>query len=45
VIAMVWIIVQIQWISLGFLHVFIFGWGVLIVLFTLLPSVRHYYQR
>jgi hypothetical protein len=41
--AMVWIIVQIQWIPVGFLHVFIFSWGVLIVLVTLLPNVRRYY--
>jgi hypothetical protein len=44
-IAMVWIIVQIQWISLGFLHVFIFCWGILIVLFTLLPAVCRFYTR
>jgi len=44
VIAMIWIIVQIQWIPVGLLHVFIFGWGVLIVLVTLLPAVRRYYR-
>ena len=42
VIAMIWIVVQIQWIPVGFLHVFIFGWGILILVVTLLPSVRRY---
>lgn len=45
VIAMIWIVVQIQWIPLGFLHFFIFGWGVLILVVTLLPVVRRYYAR
>ncbi len=45
VIAIIWIIVQIQWIPVGLLHLFIFGWGALIVLNTLLPVVRRYYQR
>lgn len=45
VIAMIWIIVQIQWIPPGFLHGFIFGWGVLILVVTLLPVVRRYYAR
>jgi hypothetical protein len=42
--AMIWIIIQIQWIPVGFLHIFIFGWGVLIVLVTLPPNVRQYYK-
>ena len=45
VIAMIWIIVQIQWISIGFLHIFIFSWGILILLVTMLPMVRKYYRR
>ncbi len=45
VIALVWIVVQIQWIPLGFLHYFIFGWGLLIIIVTLLPVVRRYYTR
>jgi hypothetical protein len=44
VIAMIWIIVQIQWIPVGFLHIFIFGWGVLILLVTVLPNVRRHYR-
>ena len=42
VIAMIWILVQIQWIPVGFLHIFVFSWGVLILLVTLLPVVRRY---
>ncbi|RPI90911.1 MAG: hypothetical protein EHM40_17195 [Chloroflexi bacterium] len=45
VIAMIWIIVQIQWIPAGFLHIFIVSWGILILLVTLMPSVRRYYKR
>jgi len=45
VIAMVWIVVQIQWIPLGFLHVFIFVWGLLIVLTAMLRGVREYCKR
>jgi hypothetical protein len=45
VIALVWITVQIQWIQPGFLHAFIFGWGILILIVTLLPGVRQYYKR
>ncbi len=44
VIAMIWIVVQVQWIPLGFLHIFIFTWGALIVLNTLLPVVRRTYE-
>jgi len=43
VIVMIWIIVQVQWIPVGFLHIFIFVWGVVILLVTLLPNVRRYY--
>lgn len=45
VIAIIWIVVQIQWIPVGFLHIFIVGWGILILLVTLIPGVRRYYQR
>ena len=45
VIAIIWIIVQVLWIPLGFLHIFIFGWGILILVVTLLPSVREYFRR
>lgn len=43
-IAMIWIVVQIQMVQLSFLHIFIFAWGAVLVLLTLLPKVRQYYQ-
>ena len=45
VIAVIWIIVQIQWIPVGFLHVFILAWGALILLAGWLPGVRQYCRR
>ncbi len=45
VIAMIWIIVQIQWVQANFLQVVVFGWGVLIVALALLPGVRRYCMR
>jgi hypothetical protein len=45
VIAVIWIIVQIQWIPIGFLHIFILTWGVLILIVALLPGVRRYCLR
>lgn len=45
VIALIWITVQVQWVPIGFLHIFIFSWGILILLTTLIPSVRQYYQQ
>ena len=45
VISVIWIIVQIQWIPFGFLHFFIFFWGVLIMRVALLPGVRDYCKR
>jgi hypothetical protein len=44
VIAIVWIAVQVLWIPFFFLQGFILGWGILIVLNTLVPSVRRYYE-
>ncbi len=38
----VWIIVQIQWIQFGALHSICLIWGILIVIITLLPTVRRY---
>ena len=43
--AIIWIIVQIQWIPVGSLHIFILSWGVLILLVTMLPMVRMFYRR
>jgi hypothetical protein len=45
VIAVAWILVQVLWIPFWFLQAFILGWGVLIILVTLLPGVRRYYTR
>jgi len=45
VIAIIWIVVQIQWIPVGFLHIFILSWGVLILVVTLLPGVRLYIEQ
>ncbi len=44
-IAVVWILVQMLWIPFWFLQAFILAWGVLILIFTLLPGVRRYYMR
>jgi len=40
--AIVWILVQVQWITFGALHAFVLVWGALIVLVALLPGVRRY---
>lgn len=45
VIAILWIVVQVQWVTFSFLQTFILSWGVLIVLVTLLPGVRRYYTE
>jgi len=44
VIVIIWIIVEIQFIPVGFLHILYLGWGVLLLLITLLPNVRRYYK-
>ena len=38
----VWIMVQIQWVKLGFLHITYLVYGILLVVITLLPGVRKY---
>jgi hypothetical protein len=43
VIGVIWIIVQVQWISFSFLQVLILGLAVLIILLTLMPEVYRYY--
>lgn len=43
-ILIIWITVQIQMISVGFLHILYFCWGVLLLFMTLLPNVRRYYR-
>ncbi len=44
-IAMIWIIVQVQWIPIGFLHIFVFIWGAAILGVTLLPDVYGYSHK
>lgn len=45
IIALVWILVQFQWIQFGVLHAFIMSWSVLILIVTPLPGIRNYYTR
>ena len=42
VIVIIWITVQIQFIPMGYLHILYLGWGVLLLLVTLLADVRTY---
>lgn len=46
VIVMIWIAVQVLMVrEIVFLHILYFGWGVVIVLLTLLPNVQNYCYR
>lgn len=40
----IWILVQIQWVQIGFLHILYLIWGVIILVITFLPAVRDYYH-
>ena len=44
VILIIWIITEVQFMEVGFLHILYFVWAVLILLLTLLRKVREYYQ-
>jgi hypothetical protein len=44
-ILIIWIVSEVQFMEIGFLHIFYFGWGILILWVTLLPGVRSYYGR
>jgi hypothetical protein len=44
VIAMIWIAIQVQWLTVGLLHIIIFCWGALLLLVTSLPIIRRYYS-
>lgn len=44
VILIVWILTEVQFMSVAFLHVFYFALGILILLVTLLRNVRAYYR-
>jgi hypothetical protein len=43
--AMIWIIVQVRWVTVSFLHVLVFSWGAVIVALTLVRRVRQYCAR
>ena len=46
VILLIWILVEVLLLrSLAFLHILYFIWGIALVVLTLAPSVRHYYNR
>ena len=40
----IWILVQIQWVQTGFLHILYLIWGVTILVIAFLPTVRDYYH-
>lgn len=41
---LVWIIVQIQWVEIGFLHLLYLVWAGAILVITLLPSTRSHFK-
>jgi hypothetical protein len=41
----IWLTVELIWVSIGFLHILYYAWSGLILLITLLPATRKYYQR
>ena len=43
-ILIIWIITEVQFMKIGFLHVMYFGWGVAILLVTLLRDARDHYR-
>jgi hypothetical protein len=43
--AIVWIVVQVQWIQFGMLHGIVLAWGGLILGVTLLPGIPRYCRR
>ena len=42
VIVIIWITVEVVWVPFGFVHMLYFAWGVMLLMLTLLPSVRRY---
>lgn len=44
-ILLIWIISEVQFMEIGFLHIFYFAWGVLILMVSLLRNVRAYYTQ
>jgi len=45
VIVLIWIMVEVLWVPFGFVHVLYLGWGVALLILTLLPTVRKYCIR
>lgn len=43
-IVLIWLTVELIWVSVAFLHILYYVWGGLIVVLTLLPVTRKYYQ-
>jgi hypothetical protein len=39
-----WILVQVQWVPIGFLHILYLAWAAAILLVGLLPGVRRYFE-
>jgi hypothetical protein len=39
----VWIVIEIQFMPIGFVHILYLAWGALILILTLLPSVRRHF--
>lgn len=40
----IWIITEVQFMEIGFLHIMYFGWGILILLVALSRNVHEYYR-
>ncbi|MBA4384084.1 MAG: hypothetical protein C0410_05055 [Anaerolinea sp.] len=45
VIVSIWLTVELIWVSIGVLHYIYYAWSGLIILFTLIPATRLFYQR
>ena len=45
VIVLIWIMVEMLWVPIGFVHFLYLGWGTLLLVLTLLPGVRGYCSR
>jgi hypothetical protein len=43
-IVLIWITVEVQFMTPVFIHFFYLGWGIVLILLTLLPAVRRYAQ-
>jgi hypothetical protein len=43
VMLIIWITVQVQWVPLGLVHIIYLGYGIVLLMLTLHPNIRHYY--